>query len=101
MKIVVNRCFGGFSVSEAVYKEIGVEWDGFGYLENEDLGITSDHYMDYRAAKALIDAIEKIGEGEAGGSMSELRVKEIPDNVDWEISNYDGMESIEEVHRSW
>ena len=26
---------------------------------------------------------------------------EIPDDVEWEIDDYDGIETIHEVHRSW
>lgn len=44
MKIVINRCFGGFGLSDAV---------------------------------------------------------EIPDGIEWEIDEYDGMESIHETHREW
>ncbi len=33
--------------------------------------------------------------------IASLRVVEIPDNIDWEIDDYDGVETIREVHRSW
>ena len=33
MKIVINGCFGGFGLSEAAFKELGVTWDGYGYME--------------------------------------------------------------------
>ena len=32
MKIAVNRRYGGFGLSKAVYEELGIEWDGYGYL---------------------------------------------------------------------
>ena len=32
---------------------------------------------------------------------SELAVVEIPDDVEWEINEYDGWESIHEKHRVW
>lgn len=101
MKIVINRCFGGFSLSKAVYEELGLEWDGYGYLDNEDLGIKSDDGNAYRADKRLVEAVEKIGVEKASGSMAELEVVEIPDDVDWEISEYDGREHIAEKHRTW
>ena len=48
----------------------------------------------------LVAVVEELGE-EANGKFSELEVVEIPDSVKWEIDNYDGIETIHEVHRSW
>lgn len=101
MKIAVNRCYGGFSLKKSVYDELGIPWDGYGYLRNEDLGIESDDYMAYRTDSRLIAAIEKIGEEEASGDLSKVRIIEIPDGVNWEIDEYDGIETIHEAHRSW
>lgn len=100
MKIVVNRCYGGFSVSQAIMKELGISFS-HGYLRNEDFGIESDNWEAYRAAPTLIAAIEKIGIKEATGSLAKLEIVEIPDDVDWYIHEYDGLESVHEVHRSW
>ena len=101
MKIVVNKCFGGFSLTEDVYKELGIEWDEYGYLRNEDLGISSDNYMAYRSDPNLINAIEKIGESNSGGWASELEIVDIPDGIEYTIDDYDGFETVHEVHRSW
>ena len=101
MKIAVNRCFGGFSLSKAVYDELGIKWDDYGYLENEDLGIESGDYNAFRADPRLIAAIEKIGEEESSGSMASIEIVDIPDDIDWEIEDYDGVESFHEHHRSW
>jgi hypothetical protein len=49
----------------------------------------------------LIDLIEKNGSEWASSDMGELRVVEIPDGIQWEIDEYDGIERIDEVHRSW
>jgi len=101
MKIVINNCFGGFSVTEAVYNELGVKWDGYGYIENKDLGIESDDYHAYRQDTKLINAIEKVGLHESSGSCAELKIVDIPEDVDFYIHDYDGMETINEKHRSW
>ena len=101
MKIVVNRCYGGFELSKAVYDELGIEWDGCGYIRNEDLGIESDNHNAYRADSKLIQAIEKIGEKESSVRFSKIEIVEIPDDVDWEIDKYYGYETIYEKHRSW
>ena len=37
----------------------------------------------------------------ASGKFADLEVREIPDGVDWQIDEYDGNESIHEVHRTW
>ena len=101
MKIAVNKCFGGFSLSQDVYEELGIEWDGYGYLNNDDLGIDSDNYLEFRKHPKLIDAIEKIGEDKASGSLSKVRIIHIPDDVEWEIDEYDGVETVHAVHCSW
>ncbi len=30
-----------------------------------------------------------------------MQIVEIPDDVDWEVMEYDGMEHIAEKHRTW
>ena len=100
MKIVVNRCYGGFSVSKSVFDELGLEWDGYGYIRNDNLDIDGE-YDAYRADPRLIAAIEKVGVEEASGVHARLEIVDIPDGIDWEIQEYDGYESIHEVHQSW
>lgn len=89
MKVVINKCYGGFSVSEAVYSYMGLEWDGYGYALNKD-----------RTNPELVEAVEMLG-GKANGEHAKLKVVEIPDDAEWEIDEYDGLESISEVHRVW
>lgn len=48
----------------------------------------------------LVRVVEELGE-DANGKCAELSIVEIPDGVNWEIDEYDGNESIDEVHRSW
>jgi hypothetical protein len=38
---------------------------------------------------------------EANDQFAKLEIVEIPDGVEWQIDEYDGYESIHEVHRSW
>jgi hypothetical protein len=35
------------------------------------------------------------------GDFAELKVVEIPDDVQWQIEEYDGKEWIAEKHRTW
>ena len=48
----------------------------------------------------LIRVVEEMGE-EANDRFAELEIVEIPDDVEWQIDDYDGYETIHEVHRSW
>jgi hypothetical protein len=101
MKIVINKCYGGFGLTKAVFDELGIKYDGYGYINNEDMGIQCDDYMAYRASPKLIEAIEKVGIKESTAPLAKLAIIEIPDDVDWEIDEYDGIETIHEKHRSW
>lgn len=52
----------------------------------------------------LIRVVKELGSGHrtgASGDCSELKIVEIPDNVDYTIEEYDGNEHIAEVHRTW
>jgi hypothetical protein len=48
----------------------------------------------------LIEVIEELGDA-ANGDCAELAIVEIPDDVEWEISEYDGREHVAEKHRTW
>ena len=92
MKVAINRCWGGFGLSKVAYKELGLKWDGYGHDYNS---------QEKRTDPALIECIEKPGQEKASGSMSHVEVVEIPDDVNWYIDNYDGMETVKERHCSW
>lgn len=49
---------------------------------------------------ALVQAVEELGK-KAWGRHAELVVVEIPDDVEYCIEEYDGLEHIAEVHRTW
>ena len=53
-----------------------------------------------RTDEDLIAVIEELG-SDADGRFGDLKIVDIPDGVDWEIDEYDGVETIHEVHRSW
>jgi len=66
-----------------------------------DLNTNYFSYRDIaREDPALVKTVEKLGK-EANGSCSDLTIVEIPDDVKWTIDDYDGLESVEEEHRSW
>ena len=92
MKIVINACHGGFSVTEEVYKYCGLEWDDYDSYFRIDKNKTN---------LKLIEFIEKYGSKAASGDYAKLKVIEIPDDVEWDIQEIDGWEWIAEKHRTW
>ena len=86
-KVVINSDFGGFGLSEQAeewLKERGVE-------DPDDLE---------RDDPLLVECVGTLGE-EANGRFSELKIVEIPDDVDYLIEDYDGREHVAEKHRTW
>lgn len=53
-----------------------------------------------RTDKDLVKTVRDLGEA-ANGAHSDLVIVEIPDDVKWQIEEYDGMEWVAEVHRTW
>lgn len=82
-KIVLNGCYGGFSLSKEAYEYMGLEWDGYGFKFEGD-----------RENPKLIDCVEKLGE-RANGRCANLFIDEYDDeNFDCWIDEYDGVESL-------
>jgi hypothetical protein len=139
MKIVINRCHGGYGLSHeavmryfdlkgiTVYPEKNVSWAFWTYwlvtpehqVEKKDTEAFYSMSMDERRAynqtlsdqtfeencidrddEVLVQVVEELGES-ASGDYAELAVVEIPDDVEWEISEYDGREHVAEKHRTW
>jgi len=44
--------------------------------------------------------VEELGE-KANGQCADLKIVEIPDDVEYEIEEYDGVEWVAENHRTW
>jgi len=90
MKIVINICFGGFGLSPIGEIE---------YLNRSGVDVAS--VWDISRTDPILVAMVEENSNLYSGSLSQLRVVEIPDDVDWEISDYDGREHIAEKHRTW
>jgi hypothetical protein len=83
-KFVINRCYGGFSLSE----------EGLN-LYNSLSEKTLRHSHDInRDDPFLIEVVETLGE-KADGSVAQLEIVIIPEDLDFEITEYDGMEDYE------
>ena len=120
MKVAINRCFGGFGISNEAFEKLldrkGIAFDkveaeedrvfmGASYYEAGHSG-DNDHYLsDYefyedRSDPDLIAVIEEFKE-EANSWAADIAIVEIPDDVEWHIHEYDGMEHVAENHRTW
>jgi hypothetical protein len=53
-----------------------------------------------RNDETLVQVVMELG-NQANGTCSDLRIVEIPDNIGWEIEDYDGKEWVSEKHRTW
>ena len=58
------------------------------------------YYDIERNDQYLVRVIEELGD-DANGRFSELKVVNIPDEVEWQIEEYDGLEWVAEKHRIW
>jgi hypothetical protein len=45
--------------------------------------------------------VEMVERDDADGIYSELKVVDVPDDANWYIEEYDGMEHVAERHRTW
>ena len=101
-KIVINACHGGFGLSRKAKDHIiaakGIDpgewqetWSGYPNFDDWNLARDDPH---------LVEAVELLGAASAG-SFADLKVVEIPDDVEWNIQEYDGLEWIAEKHRTW
>jgi hypothetical protein len=64
--------------------------------------ISLPDYSDYenRTRPELVKAVEVLGE-KANGRFADLVIIEIPDDIEYDIDEYDGIETVHELHRSW
>ncbi len=57
-----------------------------------------ERFHNDRGNKLLIEVIEELGTEKASGQYAKIKIVEIPDDLQYEIDDYDGMESIHEEH---
>ena len=90
MKVVINDCYGGFGLTEIALEE---------YKKRK--GITDPNFYYYDIPRDCPVLVEMVERGDVEGTYAELKVVEIPDDVNWYIEEYDGMEHVAERHRTW
>jgi len=64
-----------------------------------DQQVFSDRDLD-RDDPVLVQVVRELGH-EASGRHAELKIVEIPADVEWQIEEYDGQEWVAEKHRTW
>ena len=129
MKILINTCYGGYSLSHeamlryaelkgiAVYPESNLSGLYTYWLVPESQRVKQTNFYamsqkereasnalldnrEFRTDPTMIQVVEELGD-KANGRFAELKVIEIPEGVDYTIEEYAGMEHIAEVHRTW
>lgn len=126
MKILINGCYGGFGLSNAVFEwliknknwkcievidDVSDEFvkqqkaNCYRYSKNcKYKSLAGNYYFvgkGERTNKDIIEAVETLGVEAASASLASLKIVEIPDGTNYEIDDYDGIETIHEVHQSW
>lgn len=95
MEIVINKCYGGFSLSKEACEllikqgiDFGLE---YGFLPGDV----------ERTDTRLIEVVKTLGPKRASGEFAELAIIKIPDGIEYEIEEYDGIEWVAESHKTW
>ncbi|MEE4561583.1 hypothetical protein [Paenibacillus polymyxa] len=121
MEIVINRCFGGFGLSTAAFhKLIELGWRVTAYTDDHQyadptaelvvsepsFGFPPYYFIgdrddkEIRTNKDVIAVVKALGD-KANGPCSQLKIVEVPDDIEWIITDYDGLETVAEDHRVW
>ncbi len=90
--IVINDCYGGFGLSARAQSE---------YCRLA--GIKETDFYDREVPRDdpyLIKVVKSLGMG-ANGAHANLKIVEIPGDIEWLIQEYDGAEWVAEKHRTW
>ena len=113
MKIVINSDYGGFSLSDQAVLAYGRK-KGLNLVKDENTSwnisifykdtVAKENYFEDREIPrndpALIEVVEVLGEA-ANGFAANLKIVEIPEDVDWCVEENDGREWVSEKHRTW
>jgi hypothetical protein len=142
MKVVINACYGGFSLSkegcqryfdikgqqvwiedDTKFKSMGLftvwmippeqrleskEGEEFYKMSTPDRIAYNKQYAEQtwcardidRHDTILVQVVEE-DSAMASGRCAELKVVEVPDDVEYQIEEYDGLEHVAEKHRTW
>jgi hypothetical protein len=111
MKIVINCDYGGFSLSDLAIEtyadrkgiKLKKEKTSFGGITLFTNIVTNEDFESRdieRNDPVLVKVVEELG-SKSFGFAANLKIVEVPDDVNWEVVQYDGLEHIAEKHRTW
>ncbi len=88
MKILINRCYGGFGISDEALEL---------YKQKVPLYEYDNGYHIERTDSILIEIFEEKGSEFVSGPFSDIQLQIIPDNCHYYIEEYDGKEGISDT----
>jgi len=110
MKVVINRDYGGFGLSDEAIR-LYAEKKGLKLKPRPSSRFTNYYFEENgkffddrdlsRDDPILVEIVETLKPKKASGQYASLKVVEIPGDVEWKVEENDGMEWISEVHRTW
>jgi hypothetical protein len=117
MKVVINQDFGGFGLSNLAFEKLlqrkGIAFEKSkssefgmshyfraGHLNEDDFYLSEYDFYESRNDADLIAVVEEL-KTLANSQFSSLKIIEIPDDIEWEVHEYDGREHVAEKHRTW
>ena len=90
-QIVINCEHGGFGLSEVAQTR---------YRELSGIPLAEFRWELDRSDPHLVQTVLELGAA-ANAKYANLKVVTIPDDVEWQIDEYDGNEWVCEKHRTW
>lgn len=107
-KIVINDNWGGFCISREAAEYMAQRGHNQAQAELQEptkvfygFGFSKSYEDEYKRDDALlIEVVEVLGE-KSWGRTASLKIIEIPEEIDWQIEEYDGKEWVAEKHRKW
>jgi len=112
--IVINTEHGGFGLSKEA-KFLYLERAGIAYslvagpdrhtelMNGPQIEVNGTMWRDRdidRDDPILVDIVRQLGR-QANGRFAILKIVEVPAGVKWNIAEYDGLEWVQEIHRTW
>lgn len=113
-QVVINNCYGGFGISrdaELLYlQRARIDY----VLQDRDSRNDTERWgqaimvngqewnsrMLPRDDVVLVSVVQELGKL-AWGNHAELKIVEIPAEIEWEINEYDGREWVAQTHQRW
>ena len=91
MKVVVNKCYGGFSLSNEAIAALKEKTP----VKVINCSNIQFYYWSNRHDKHLVSLLEEMGTIRASGEHARLFLEEWPDDIPYKVREYDGQESLE------